>query len=92
MKGNTVTEERQVREELTGRIAARVSLSPEDVARMLTKDTTLSEIWGDYMLCRETIDRFRMAGNTGEARAAEYETHAASLEDEIVRRVQELRA
>jgi len=87
-----LTQETQVREELTGRIAARMSLTREEVARMLARDTALGEIWGDYLLCHETIARFRVAQSTGEARVAEYQSHAASLEDEIMRRVQELRS
>lgn len=86
-----MTQEDQVREELTERIAGRLFVPREVIARMLAKDATLGEIWGDYLLCRETLVRFRTARSVGEARVAEYESHAASLEDEIVRRVQELR-
>ncbi len=84
-------QESQVREELAARIAARLSLTSQEVTRMLSRDSILGDIWGDYLLCRETIDRFRTAQSTGGARVAEYESHAASLEEELMRRVQEIR-
>ena len=85
-------EEERIRDELARRVAGRLSLPCEAVTRMLSKDTRLDEIWEDYMLCRETIDRFRAAQNVGEARVAEYRSHAESLEEELVRRVRELSA
>ncbi len=87
-----MAQKEQVRGELTGRIAARLSLPPAFVEELLGRDSTLEEIWGDYLLCRETIERFRAARSMGEARVVEFEQHAASLEDEIARRVEELRS
>ncbi len=87
-----MTQEEQARAALAERIATRLSIPARAVAELLAEDTELDEICGDYMLCQETIERIRLAQHTGEARAAEYETHAASLEDEILRRVQELRS
>lgn len=85
-------QEQQVREQLAGRVALRVSRPAEAIARMILEDARLGEIWQDYMLCQETIERFRMKRDAGDARVAEYELLAGSLEDEIALRVEDLQS
>jgi hypothetical protein len=77
--------DQRYRDDLTRRVADRLSLPRERVENMFRQSERLQQICDEYETCRAAAARWRSVETTGQSRLEEFENLSEDLEAEVVR-------